>query len=499
MKLSKIKILFCISIFTLAVIFYGTVRISVADEDAGIFVEVNGDVGVGTTTPEYLLQLLKNGSTAPIRLDIHNTGIDAADDSILSFETEGQIEFGMGIDRSTGKFTITKGNIFGTDDYITLDNIGKVGIGTTAPSEKLDVNGSAKATFFIGDGSLLTNVPETDPIFSVWDKSAGISITESQISDLSHFTTANEADPIFSSWDKSFGISITESQISDLSHFTTADETDPQVGLNTLNYTSKWDGTALIAGTIFDNGNIGIGTDTPAEKLDVNGNLFLSGGDLITDRWNLSSSNTFIGVDVVGSGSLQPEGLYNTAIGYQSLYDNTTGGYNFAMGSLSLRSNTIGMYNIAVGVNALRFSTTAYGNIAFGVNALMSNISGSVNLALGVNALLNSTGNFNTAMGFAAGDNLTTGNSNIIIGSRIDAPVATGSNQMSIGNLIFATGVDGIGQTVSTGNVGIGTADPTSRLQVTGLPEHVDNAAAIAAGLTVGAFYRTGDLLKVVH
>jgi hypothetical protein len=51
----------------------------------------------------------------------------------------------------------------------------------------------------------------------------------------------------------------------------------------------------------------------------------------------------------------------------------------------------------------------------------------------------------------------------------------------------------------SSGNVGIGTTAPTAKLTVVGLAEHADNAAAISAGLTTGAFYRTGDLLKVVH
>jgi hypothetical protein len=52
------------------------------------------------------------------------------------------------------------------------------------------------------------------------------------------------------------------------------------------------------------------------------------------------------------------------------------------------------------------------------------------------------------------------------------------------------------------GKVGIGTETPTSSLHVVGLPAYANNAAAIAGGLTVGAFYRTGgnpDSVCVVH
>ncbi len=76
-------------------------------------------------------------------------------------------------------------------------------------------------------GTYLTNYTETDPLFVNWDKTTGISITESQISDLTHFTNINEIDPLFANWDKTTGISITESQISDLTHFTNTNETDP--------------------------------------------------------------------------------------------------------------------------------------------------------------------------------------------------------------------------------------------------------------------------------
>jgi hypothetical protein len=40
-------------------------------------------------------------------------------------------------------------------------------------------------------------------------------------------------------------------------------ESDPEVGANSLNYVSKWNGSSLVTSSIFDNGNVGIGTNAP--------------------------------------------------------------------------------------------------------------------------------------------------------------------------------------------------------------------------------------------
>ena len=85
----------------------------------------------------------------------------------------------------------------------------------------------------------------------------------------------------------------------------------------------------------------------------------------------------------------------------------------------------------------------------------------------------------------------------------VDGPVSTGVAPVRIS---FRQKLGGSGPWVETmtiksnGNVGIGETNPTSHLQVAGLPVYADNATATAAGLTPGAFYRTSaGVLMVVY
>ena len=119
-----------------------------------------GNVGIGTTAPGAKLHLSggdgSNAFTAAI--------------IALGYSTTGQYPHfihtrhnssaltGNAIDFYTGDRTAA--GVFPTNAVhgMTIES-GNVGIGTTAPTQKLDVVGTVKATAFSGDGSALTNLP----------------------------------------------------------------------------------------------------------------------------------------------------------------------------------------------------------------------------------------------------------------------------------------------------------------------------------------------------
>jgi hypothetical protein len=151
-------------------------------------------------------------------------------------------------------------------------------------------------------------------------------------------------------------------------------------------------------------------------------------------------------------------GVWNTALGFQALNNNTTGWSNTATGFRALFSNT-SFENTATGVNALYSNTIGIGNTANGVAALYDNTTGGGNMATGVQALYrNTTGNGNTANGARALFRNTTGNNNTANGLVALFNNVTGSNNAALGvaagnNVTTANNVIAIGSNVSGENV----------------------------------------------
>jgi hypothetical protein len=162
----------------------------------------------------------------------------------------------------------------------------------------------------------------------------------------------------------------------------------------------------------------------------------------------LGNQNTAIGRTSLYSNTV---GSYNTAVGYKSLYYNTEGDYNTAIGRYPLYSNTTGNDNTAGGNSALYSNSSGSYNTAFGQGALYSNTSGSYNTSIGRHALYTSTSEYNTAVGYYAGDSYDNAAYNTFLGYDADASSAGHTNSMALGHGARISG----GNQVRVGNTSV--------------------------------------------
>lgn len=164
-------------------------------------------------------------------------------------------------------------------------------------------------------------------------------------------------------------------------------------------------------------GNVGIGTNVPQAKLDVNGTVQI--GDTLTLAPSGDQALDILNGSIYEHGEIfiHAKGVDNTAIGPRALESITLGSANSAAGAKALHLNTSGSVNVAMGGFALLNNTTGSENTGIGHLALGGNTTGNANTAVGRGALAsNVVGTDNTAIGFQAGFN-TTGSSNILIGN----------------------------------------------------------------------------------
>jgi Chaperone of endosialidase len=210
-------------------------------------------------------------------------------------------------------------------------------------------------------------------------------------------------------------------------------------------------------------------------------------------------NNTAEGDGALSSVQINPTtgfGIDNTAIGFDALFSNTTGGANTATGFAALQQNTTGTDNTANGFSALSGNTTGSNNTANGVEALLDNTKGSNNTATGIVALaFNTTGNANTATGFAALQQNTTGGANTATGGG-----ALSSNTTGLFNT--ATGVSTLVNNTS-GNVNTATGASALQSNTTGFDNTAEGVNAllnsttgsnnIALGANAGSRLTTGS------
>jgi len=215
---------------------------------------------------------------------------------------------------------------------------------------------------------------------------------------------------------------------------------------------------------IDSSGNVGIGNAAPTAKLSV------SGGNIAIDNGSsyilggATSGNTIIGriKSTAGVYTVDGEGTRNIRLGSET------------NGEVARIDNTNG--RLGIGTTAPDYALDVNGDIRVGTS-----FSSQKNIYFGDSNFSIRTENNYTASNL---DNLR-----FAVADNADAGFRF--TNVNDDELLYIKS--------DNGNTGIGTVAPTAKLQVVGLAEHADNSAATTAGLTAGAFYRTGDLLKVVH
>jgi hypothetical protein len=177
-----------------------------------------------------------------------------------------------------------------------------------------------------------------------------------------------------------------------------------------------------------------------------------------------SSANAFLGF----GGNSTMTGDYNTAVGYDTLYYDTTGYQNTAIGSVALLYNSTGFSNTALGTSALAFNTTGNYNTSTGDAALQNTSTGSYNTAIGY------------ASGYAADGSSITGSNDTFLGLFTQLTTGTFSNATAVGayaevsesNALvlgsYASSPTCKINGCSNTNVGIGTSAPGHLLDVAG-------------------------------
>ena len=461
-----------------------------------LYKDASGNVGIGTSSPATQLHIAS--ATAKTRID---TTAAASNNPELQLTAVAR-QFNIGVGGATFATTALQGSYYIYDNTaatyrMVIDSSGNVGIGTSSPAGKLHVSGgrsffaassepfavgarysAAGGTVYFGatDATVTPGVQISaatgSPLLNI-DSSGNVGIGTSSPS--AKLTVRNSTDQNFSitagtTYGGADGISIFSAN--------DANNAYKDIAVACKN---------LILNASGGTGNVGIGTSSPAVKLDVTGSQYIRWGNFDALTINGSSTNSvgFRIQNTVASGRNWNIGVSGGGVGYAGsffIFDDTAG-----VGRLIIDSSG----NVGIGTTAPNNKltvgapngTVGAGTVASfsGANVIASNSSGMVVITPTDSIAANIGG----SIGFAANGTLAGYPTGSISGRRENATAGDYSSYMQFTTSGSNGSVQEKMRIDSSGNVGIGTSSPDA-FDSTGKPLVVGSGSG-NQGITIYA------------
>jgi hypothetical protein len=417
-----------------------------------------GNVGIGTTAPtvsgNFRTLEVKSGDATSGGMFILATSDNAGVMRMYSTSTVLYID-----DSSSTSDLYLKTNganyvALGTNnaERLRVTSTGNVGIGTTSPAARLDVNGNLRTYTGItslgyhGDTFIENILPATNNGAATGEVQLRMWCSEPGVTwDWAGFgynvRNDNGSPAGFGRVNTSFGQAY-------MRFATTGDW---------YFYNTNTSGTRTTTMTLTGNGDVGIGTTAPSQKLHVNGDALVNGNARIT------STNALFFQDY-GGGWFMQDTSYLRTYNQKSIW--TGSGFLASEGGLSVGYG---------GATPPWQGAIINGNVGIGTTSPTAALS--ISRGVGVNAYIEVAGNNNT-IGTTSMLYGQDGGSSGYVWNRANAPVYFGTNN-STRMFLTAAGDFGIGTTspsaklhvegrIYTGDIGIATTSPTQKLHVAG-------------------------------